>query len=287
VVVLDADSGELQASFQEMPHDAWDFDSAVGEFMLLDKGSSRYMVHPNKGGIIFVYNPDPAKASDQVLKVENAYMLGETFNYIRGVNSRTGELVGRRELPEGKHTNVCPAIDGAISWNSGAYNPNTGLFYKIGQEFCFDIEVVKADRPADFSGQTYFGASWTTRHPEGRQAYGHVTGRDPLSGKVKWRVEFKYPPLASLLTTKGNLLFIPGADGTFYALDARNGKTLWTHNNGIGHHGGVISYMAKGKQYIAVVSGWGSHVSGNFGPLFGHPFTDMPTDSGQLIVFGL
>ena len=33
VVVLDADSGELQAYFQEMPHDAWDFDSAVGEFM--------------------------------------------------------------------------------------------------------------------------------------------------------------------------------------------------------------------------------------------------------------
>jgi hypothetical protein len=45
--------------------------------------------------------------------------------------------------------------------------------------------------------------------------------------------------------------------------------------------------MAKGQQYIAVVAGWGSHVSGNYGPLFGHPFTEMPTDAGQLIVFGL
>jgi len=55
----------------------------------------------------------------------------------------------------------------------------------------------------------------------------------------------------------------------------------------LGHHGGVISYTAKGKQYVAVVTGWGSHVAGNYGPLFGAPFTEMATDNGQLIVFAL
>jgi alcohol dehydrogenase (cytochrome c) len=296
VVVLDADSGELRAYFQEMPHDAWDFDSAPGEFMLFEKGNTRYMLHPNKGGIIFVYNADVNTAGrdpagvlpgSDVLKVENAYMVGETFNYIKGVDPKTGHLIGRRELPEGMHTNVCPAIDGAISWNSGAYNPGTGLLYKVVQEWCFDIEVVRGDRPADYSGQPYFGASWTVRHPQGREAYGHVTGRDPISGKIRWRVEFKYPPLASIMTTKGNLVFVPGADGMFYALDARNGRTLWTHNNGVGHNGGVISYMAKGKQYVAVVTGFGSHVAGNYAPLYGHPFTAMASDSGNLVGFSL
>jgi PQQ-dependent dehydrogenase (methanol/ethanol family) len=286
VVVLNADNGELKSYFQEMPHDAWDFDAAPGEFMQLDKDGKHMMVHPNKGGIIFVYNADQVGGGEK-LKVENAYMLGETFNYIKGVNAKTGELIGRRELPLGKHADVCPAIDGAISWNTGSYNPGTGLLYKIGQEFCFDIEVTKSDRPADFSGQAYFGASWTSKPPAGKPAYGHVTGRDPLSGKVKWRVEFKYPPLASLMSTKGNLVFVPGADGTFYALDARDGKTLWKHNNGIGHHGGVISYAVNGKQYVAVVTGWGSHVSGNFPGLFGEPFTSMPTDAGSLLVFAL
>ena len=58
MVVLDADSGELKSYFSEMPHDAWDFDSAPGEFMTLEKGGKRYMLHPNKGGILFVYNAD-------------------------------------------------------------------------------------------------------------------------------------------------------------------------------------------------------------------------------------
>ncbi len=290
VVVLDADTGELSAYFQEMPHDAWDFDSAVGEFLLLSKGSKRYMVHPNKGGIIFVYNPDSVGGGNE-LEVVNAYMIGETYNYIKGV-TRDGRLVGRRELPEGKHTNVCPAIDGAISWNTGAFNPNLGLYYKLTQEFCFDIEVVNPERPDDFSGQAYFGASWTSQPPKQKvdgtpvsAAYGTLQARDPLSGKMKWRVEFKYPVLASLLSTKGNLVFVPGADGMFSAFDARNGKLLWQHNNGLGHHGGVISYSAKGKQYVAVVTGWGSHVSGNFPGLFGEPFTSMPTDAGTLMVF--
>jgi alcohol dehydrogenase (cytochrome c) len=284
VIALDADTGKLKTYFQEMPHDAWDFDSAPGEFVLLNRDGKDYVVHPNKSGYVFVYNRD---TNIVPLKVENVWHLGETSNFVKDIDPKTGQLVGRRELPEGKHKNVCPAIDGAISWNAGSYNPDTGLYYKVGQEWCFDIEVVKADKPKDFSGQTYFGASWTSVHPEGRKAYGHVDGRDPITGKVSWRVEYKYPPLASLLSTKGGLVFVPGADGNFDALDAKTGKKLWTHNNGIGHHGGVISYSAKGKQFIAVVTGWGSHVSGNFGPLFGEPFTSMPTDGGQLIVFGL
>ena len=56
VIALDPDTGKLKFYHQELPHDAWDFDSAVGEFVAIDRDGKKYYVHANKGGFIFVYN---------------------------------------------------------------------------------------------------------------------------------------------------------------------------------------------------------------------------------------
>jgi PQQ-dependent dehydrogenase (methanol/ethanol family) len=285
VVALDADTGKLKSYFQENPHDAWDFDGSVGEFVMLERGGKNFVVHPNKGGYVYVYNRD---VSQVPLKIENVWHLGKTSNFVKNVDPKTGQLTGRRELTVGMNKAVCPAIDGAISWNSGSYNPDTGLYYKVGQEWCGDIDVVKLDRPGDYSGKLYLGSTFTSIAPPGYdKAFGHVSARDPITGEVAWEVQYQHPPLASLLSTKGGLLFVPTADGTLDALDVKTGKKLWSHSDGLGHHGGVISYMAGGKQYIAVVTGWGSHVAENYKELFGEPFVSMPTDNGQLIVYGL
>ncbi|MDH3321079.1 MAG: alcohol dehydrogenase, partial [Betaproteobacteria bacterium] len=61
----------------------------------------------------------------------------------------------------------------------------------------------------------------------------------------------------------------------------------WTHNNGIGHGGGIITYMVKGKQYVAVATGWGSLFEEGYGEFFGEPWKSMPQDSGGLKVFAL
>ncbi len=49
VIALDPDTGELVGFFQELPHDAWDFDSAVGEFLRIERDGETYIVHPSKG----------------------------------------------------------------------------------------------------------------------------------------------------------------------------------------------------------------------------------------------
>ena len=87
--------------------------------------------------------------------------------------------------------------------------------------------------------------------------------------------KFDEPPLASLLSTGGNLVFVPDARGVLRAYNAANGKKLWSHNNGVGHNGGIISYRAGGKQYIAVVTGWGSLVGDEYAALFGGPYASM------------
>ena len=60
VIALDPDTGKLKFHHQELPHDAWDFDCAVGEFVMIDRGGKKLVVHPNKSGYIFVYDrPTP------------------------------------------------------------------------------------------------------------------------------------------------------------------------------------------------------------------------------------
>lgn len=279
VVLLNPDTGELKGYHQQIPHDAWDFDTAVGEFMMIERQGKKYVVQPSKNGFVYVY--------DRQARVQNVWPLVKNYNFVKGIDPKTGELIGRRDLVEGKHENLCPAIAGGISWNAGSYNPKTGLFYKVGYEWCMDIEVVKTSPVLEPQAQLNIGANFKFVPPKDGPARGHVSGRDPITGKVTWDMPMRVPPQASLLSTGGGLLFIPEADGWFSAVDAAKGTVLWRHNNGQGHAGGVISYLAKGKQYIAVMTGWGSLVGDAYGELWGEPFLSMPKDSGVLKVFAL
>jgi PQQ-dependent dehydrogenase (methanol/ethanol family) len=279
VILLDPDTGKLKGYHQELPHDAWDFDSAVGEFVFLERGGQKYVAHPNKGGFMFVY--------DRNGKVQNVWRAVDNINFVKDIDPKTGELIGRRDMSLGKHQNLCPAIAGGYSWPSGSYSPKTNLFYRVGFEWCMDLEVVKTEPVTEPFVQLNIGADFTMKGPGDKPPSGHIRARDPLTGKVAFEIPYKVPPHGSLMTTAGNLLFVPEADGLLAAYDATNGKRLWQHNNGQGHDGGIISYTAKGKQYIAVMTGWGSLVSDGYGDLWGEPWKSMPKDSGVLKVFAL
>ena len=276
VILLDPETGKLKGFHQELPHDAWDFDSATGEFVMLERDGKKYVVHPSKSGFVWVY--------DRAGKVQNVWRLVKHINFVQDIKPN-GELVGRRDMTAGKHENLCPFIAGGMSWNMGSYNPKTGLLYKIGNEWCMDLEIVKTTPILEPMAQLNIGANFNITHPKGDQAHGHLSARDPITGAMKWEVKFPEPPLASVLSTGGNLVFVPDARGWLRAYDATTGQELWKHNNGQGHNGGIISYRANGKQYIAVMTGWGGLAGDDYGSFFGGVFAQMPKDSGVLKVF--
>ncbi len=280
VLGLDLDTGNLKFYHQELPHDTWDFDSAIGEFVLLNYNGQRYIVHPNKSGFVFVYDPQ--------LKLQNVYPLVRNYNFVKGIDPKTGELIGRRDFTAGKQSEpLCPAINGGVSWNSGSYDPQTGLYYKIANEWCMDLEVVKTQPVTEPVAQLNIGANFKTVPPPSGQIYGHLDARDPLTGAKKWEIRFPEPPLSSILTTAGNLLFVPDSRGILHAYDASTGGELWNHNDGLGHQGGIMSYSAGGKQYIAVTAGFGGMLSDDYAPTFGEPYKSMPRDEGVLVVYAL
>jgi alcohol dehydrogenase (cytochrome c) len=258
---------------------------------------------------VYVYERD---AGALMLKPANIWRFSKFSNFVHTLDAKTGAMSGRRDLPLGRHVNLCPSSDGAIAPGAGALNARTGMYYKAGREWCGNIELRQlaesntAAHPsntveensgadptlapqlgADPTLAPQLGATWQLAHPPGRKAFGHVSGRDPLTGATMWEREYAVPPSASLLTTAGDLLFVPHADGTLEALDARDGRTLWSHTNGHAHDGGAISYAVNGKQYVAVVTGWDGASAGSYARLWGEPFASMPRAAGQLIVFAL
>ncbi len=280
VIGLDINTGNLKFYHQELPHDTWDFDSAVGEFVLLQRDGQRYIVHPNKSGFVFVYDPQ--------LKLQNVYPLLANYNFVKAIDPKSGELIGRRDFTAGKQSEpLCPAIDGGVSWNSGSYDPQTGMYYKIGNEWCIDLDVVKTQPVTEPVVQLNIGANFKLVPPPGGQIYGHLDARDPITGAKKWEIRFPEPPMASILTTAGNLLFVPDSRGVLHAYNASTGAELWNHSDGLGHQGGIMSYSANGRQYIAVVAGFGGMVSDDFAPTFGEPYKSMPRDDGVLVVYAL
>ena len=255
VVALDAETGHLKWYRQEIKQDVWDYDSPY-EVMLFTKDGKDLIVHMNKSGYVFVLDRTTGE-------IENIWPISDVKNFAKDINKKTGELIGRVELPMDQETLICPSSFGARNWNSGAYNPKTGLWYNNVLDFCGYLKpVARKDDPKDYgtahSGSNDFGR--LVMAPDGRKP-GGLDARDPITGQRKWTYEMDVPGFACVLTTGGGLVFNGDPMGTLKAFDADTGKVLWSFNTGSGMRGGIVSYAIDGEQYILVPSGWGSYAA--------------------------
>jgi PQQ-dependent dehydrogenase (methanol/ethanol family) len=278
VLALDADSGQLKWHYQEIPHDDWDYDSGLGESLVIDRDGKKLLVHQNKSGFVFVYDRTNGK-------LENVWPMTSTYNFVKSINPKTGELVGRKAPRLGKPEFICPWIAGGRSWNSGSYNAKTKLWYNTAMEVCEEVTVEKQTPQTEPAAGLFFGGDQVAKHPPGGEAYGHLDARDPVTGERKWSINFKYPPIGSVLSTGGGLVFHGDVEGIAHAYDADTGEELWHFRTGSGHRGGPISYSVNGKQYIAIPSGLGSLVLGLY-PALWPEVEDFPA-GGAMFVFTL
>jgi alcohol dehydrogenase (cytochrome c) len=91
---------------------------------------------------------------------------------------------------------------------------------------------------------------------------GCVSAFDPLTGREVWRWRNETPMCASTLATAGDLVFAGEPTGEFNALNARTGEQLWQFQCGSGHHSSPSTYSVRGRQYVAVPTGWGGWIEG-------------------------
>jgi alcohol dehydrogenase (cytochrome c) len=260
IVALDASTGMLRWHFQTVPHDVWDFDG-VYECILVDMmvaGRPRkLLIQVGKSGYIYVLD----RTNGEYV---NGWKYAENVNWTSGLDSR-GIPLNRKEPELGKDTLICPNFFGARSWNEATFSPKTGLLYNTAIEWCGEI---RAREQKTVQARGNVGGTIRLLPPPSGKVGSHLDAFDPLTGRRVWRYEPKYPLLAGLTSTAGDLVFTGDPEGNFFALDAKTGKELWSFQTGSGHRGGSISYGVNGKQYVATSSGWGSTLAGRLGEFF-------------------
>ena len=116
------------------------------------------------------------------------------------------------------------------------------------------------------------------------QAWNVNTGKQVWSHKHAQSMHW-----GPVLTTGGGLVFTGGTnDRKFRAHDANTGKVLWEIGTNSGITAPPSSFAVDGKQYVAVVSGWGvdpAFQQGLINNLTG--WNKQVPEGGVIWVFGL
>jgi alcohol dehydrogenase (cytochrome c) len=93
--------------------------------------------------------------------------------------------------------------------------------------------------------------------------------------------------MSGVLATGGHLVFAGTPEGKFIAFNDKTGQQLWKFSTGSGIVGGPITFVADGKQYVAVPSGLGGWMGWATIGGGGAPWLKDVPKGGALFVFGL
>jgi len=278
VFARDPTTGAAKWAYQFTPHDQWDYDG-VNENILINGlagGQTRkLLVHLDRNG--FGYTMD--RTTGQVLV---AKPFG-TVNWASGIDLTTGRptLNPDKEAKLGqKVSDICPTHIGSKDWQPAAFSPRTGLVYADIFNICMDLTDHKVGY---IPGTPYDGMDLQTHSGGHTEKWGQFIAWNPLTGQKAWSIDEDFMTMSGVLATAGDVVFYGTADGWFRAVDARNGKVLWSQKLGSGINSQPMTYLGPdGRQYVAVVAGVGGVVSQVMGAKNG-----FPPRGGTLYVFSI
>jgi quinohemoprotein ethanol dehydrogenase len=250
IIALDADSGAYVWHYQATPGDEWDYD-AIQQLVLADldiQGSTRQvLMQANKNGFFYVLD----RKTGALISAEPIVPI----TWAKGVDMKTGrpiENANARYSVTGKAVDVSPGPVGAHTWIPMAYNPETGLVYIPAVQIANRFFPSPTDAPHQAIGWNIdIGFGTTALHR------GFLLAWDPIAQREAWRVTYRGPWNGGVLTTAGNIVAQGDAVGNFNIYRATDGRKLWSMYAQSGIIGGPSTYEIGGKQYIAVLSGWG------------------------------
>ena len=257
-IALDPDTGKMSAHFQYHQNDSWDWDEMNAPMVVnFTKNGKEIkgLLKPSRNGYLYWLSRSTS-GIDYVASTN--YVKQDVF---KSIDAKGRPVIDDSKKPgTGKKASFCPSLWGGKDWPYEAYNPKTGMVYiPANENHCGFLEG---------KVQEYVAGKWWTGVDipdigfvvDKKPPYlGVLQAWDVSGGKKVWEHKFNESMhWGPVLTTAGGLVFAGGTnDRKFRAHDAQTGKLLWE----MGTNSGIIappsSYAIDGKQYIAVVSGWG------------------------------
>jgi quinohemoprotein ethanol dehydrogenase len=284
IVALDPDTGEYRWHYQTTPGETWDYNSnmdIVLSDLEIEGRTVKALMHAPKNGFFYVIDRETGK-------LVSAEPFAET-NWATHVDLETGRPVETpwARYPDGPQV-ITPTLFGAHNWPPMSYNPVTGLVYLPTIHHAVEFDPADYDtgwRAERFAGGT--AVDWVEDVKQPRDYPGSLQAWDPVAQKSVWTVPQQQMVNAGTLTTAGNLVFQGRADGVFLAYDARSGDVLWEMDLGLGISAPPITYRIAGRQYIALLVGYGGGAAakiGNVDPALGWAYGRQMR---RLVVFAL
>ena len=260
IVALDPDTGDYLWHYQNTPGETWDYNSNMDIILAdleIDGKTVKAMMQAPKNGFFYVHD----RENRRLLSAETYAEI----NWATHVDMETGRPVERPGARyEDGEERISPTPAGAHSWHAMSYNPMTGLAYipVLQISAIYNDEGIDPDswQSAVFEGDTT-AVGWRIVEDRTHVA-GSLQARDPVTNTVAWEVPMYGIGNAGTMTTAGNLVFQGRVDGTLRAYNATTGDELWTHDLGLGITAPPVTYSVAGKQYIALLVGWGGGVAG-------------------------
>ncbi len=256
IVALDADTGEYVWHYQINPGETWDYNAAMDitqTDLVIDGKKRPVLMTAPKNGFYYVIDRETGK-------LISAEKFVDGVTWASKIDLKTGRPVESPEsrYPGGKPVLVSPNPTGAHAAEAMAFSPKSGFAYipAIEQSKIY----VDAPNLKDWTfpkGQMI--ANGTGVPPADMKLppfKNYLLAWNPVTQKPAWKVPLIGAKAGGIMATGGNLVFQGNITGELVAYAGDSGKKLWAFNAQNGILAQPISYMAGGKQYVTVMTGW-------------------------------
>ncbi len=281
-IVINADSGKIDAYFNYTPNDPYDYDG-VNENVQIDLGGKKIFVHGDRNGHIYGIdrrNTIKTKSGNAlkcvwVTPMQDVNWISEPISPAKD-NCRPVFNYPEMDVVYDRVTqNIAPSLDGGKEWHPLSVSLRTKMAYVPIYNFTMDLQAKKMEWKR---GEWYLGAKVITFNA----GAGLIKAFDAATGDLVWTKSQSWPATSGLLTTGGGLAFYGDPDGRFNAVNDETGEHLWSFQMGSGVHGNPTTYTVNGKQYVAIVYGAGG---GGIWPLYYANFLKTHTKGGAVMAF--